>query len=197
MKRTTAATRTLPPTFTSLYRLFLRTIAASVLNQPSATRELRKLWRPTFDGAARVIRTLQRGSISPGDREKLQRWHDIWEKRMDNTLSLLCVSAQSRGLPHVLTRNIHLLLKSYHRYAAQKRNFERQHWNGQLPPSSDRYKPRTVILGSRVVNQENKKAKWARVDDEAWGAIGEVVLMAEGKHGISLGRFQNEERKTA
>lgn len=77
------ASRRLPPTFTSLYRLFIRTSSASVLHQKRATRNLRRLWRPTFDGAASAIHQLQDEKIDPTTRNSLQNWLEVWNHRSE------------------------------------------------------------------------------------------------------------------
>ena len=71
----------LPSSFLSLYRLFLRSTAASVLSQPEATSLLRKQWRPVFSQAAVVMRQLDRNDVSPEQRQALTHWLTEWEKR--------------------------------------------------------------------------------------------------------------------
>ena len=72
----------LPATFTSLYRLFLRASSASVLHHTVATRNLRRLWRPTFDGAATVAKRLH-VSQDVTERSRLRDWLNTWEKRSE------------------------------------------------------------------------------------------------------------------
>ncbi|KAH9949277.1 hypothetical protein B0H21DRAFT_146941 [Amylocystis lapponica] len=98
----------------------------------------------------------------------------------------------SRGLPHQLTRNLGRLFNAYHYYISRKGAHKRTHWNGQLSPNADAYKPKVVRVGSRQQFQSEKKARWVQTDDQAWGALGEVIMMAEGKHRISLGRIRRE-----
>ena len=71
-------TQKLPPTFTSLYRLFLRTTSAAVLHHPNSKRNLRRLWRPIFNTAASVIDQIQQDSP---ERQKLEHWFRIWNTR--------------------------------------------------------------------------------------------------------------------
>lgn len=71
----------LPSTFTSLYRLFLRTSSASVLQQRQAKRNLRKLWRPVFDDAVLVIKKLQNAPSSVAEQDSLEKWLKVWETR--------------------------------------------------------------------------------------------------------------------
>lgn len=71
----------LPPSFTSVYRLFLRATSSSVLNHRSSTRRLRRLWRPTFSQAADVIRRLQSLSNTDKDAHVLTDWLKVWQER--------------------------------------------------------------------------------------------------------------------
>jgi hypothetical protein len=76
-------TTRLPSTFTSLFRLFLRTTSATVLHHTAAKHSLRKLWRPSFTQAARVIRQLENVAMDASERDKLQIWLDSWERRSE------------------------------------------------------------------------------------------------------------------
>ncbi|KAH7921026.1 hypothetical protein BV22DRAFT_1020178 [Leucogyrophana mollusca] len=179
----------LPPSFTSLYRLLLRASSASVLQKPSATRSLRALWRPTFEHAAQVICALQHNTENPTERDKLRTWLDIWERRMDNTLSLLTTSAQSRGLPHQLTRNLSWLRKAHVNWVKDRYYGHKQPWKPQLPVSSPEYKLKSLVPETtRANNQLAKNRRYRQFDEKSWDALGEVVRMAEGHHQISLGR---------
>ncbi|KAH7906627.1 hypothetical protein BJ138DRAFT_1015906 [Hygrophoropsis aurantiaca] len=180
----------LPQSFTSLYRLLLRTSSVSVLHKPSASRRLRALWRPTFEHAAQVIRTLQNGSENPGEQEQLQIWLRIWEQRMDNTLSLLATSAQSRGLPHQLTRNLSWLRKS-HATWVKDRYYAHKPWKPQLPETSPEYERKPIVpKTSKAQDIQTKNRRFRLFDEKSWDAFGEVVRMAEGRHQISLGRIR-------
>jgi hypothetical protein len=71
---------TLSSTFSSLYRLFLRTSSASVLHHPAARIALRKTWRPTFEGALLVIHKLQNDPApSATERKTMEDWLVKWE----------------------------------------------------------------------------------------------------------------------
>ncbi|PCH35723.1 hypothetical protein WOLCODRAFT_140046 [Wolfiporia cocos MD-104 SS10] len=181
----TSAGGRLPPSFTSLYRLFLRTSAVSVLGHRPAFRQLRILWRPCFESAAQVLHRVQRTS-GDQERERLQRWYNVWEARMDNTLSLLSVSARSRGLAHRATRNLQSVMRARSAGGVQK-----QKWNPQLSPSSEHYKPITIVRGTRAGNRLDKIKQSAQVEENAWNALGEAITMAEGRDGITLGRLRN------
>lgn len=72
---------TLPSNFTSLYRLFLRTTSAAVLHHPKSTRNLRRIWRPTFNAAASVIYQIRHERRDSLERQKLEHWFGIWNTR--------------------------------------------------------------------------------------------------------------------
>ncbi|KAF9816801.1 hypothetical protein IEO21_03881 [Rhodonia placenta] len=182
----------LPPTFTGLYRLFLRTAAASVLHKRAACSRIRRLWRPTFEVAAQVIRRHLSVSTTDPERRRLEWWYRVWERRIDNTLSLLAVSAQSRGLAHRLTSNLNLLQREHEFQATRLGAYEHAHyWNPKLPVMSEYYQPKPMASGPRANRKEDKKDRWRKLDMKAWGALGEAITMAEGRDGISLGRIKN------
>ncbi|EGO00811.1 hypothetical protein SERLA73DRAFT_178752 [Serpula lacrymans var. lacrymans S7.3] len=181
----------LPRSFISLYRLFLRTAGAAVLQHPGATSNIRRLWRPTFEGAAQVTRQLQCNSVTARERENLERWLADWENRMDNSLSLLCTSAQSSGVSHRLTRNLNRIIRSHRDWVRREYCNHRQTWRPQLDPSSPEYLPKPIPLeGSRPGKAQEKKRKIRQFDENGWKALGEVVRMAEGRHSITLGRIR-------
>ena len=114
---------------------------------------------------------------------------------VDNTLSMLYTSAQSRGLPHKLTRNLSLLLYANAEWW-ERRNFSpTQYWNPRLPPSSPRYHPPQMEIEAPSKKDE-KITRRKDFDDKAWGALGQVVRMAEGRHHISLGTMTLSKRKS-
>jgi hypothetical protein len=69
----------LPPSFTSVYRLLLRTSSAAVLHHKTATRYVRTLWKPTFREAATIILRLHNPTLGAAEKEKLERWLCLWE----------------------------------------------------------------------------------------------------------------------
>jgi hypothetical protein len=71
----------LPPSFTSLYRLFLRASSASVLHQNAARKQLRRLFRPVFDAAARVVGDLQSNQLSRSERTRREHFLNIFQQR--------------------------------------------------------------------------------------------------------------------
>lgn len=71
----------LPPSFTSLYRLFLRASSASVLHQNASRKQLRRLFRPVFDAAARVVGDLQSNQLSRSERMNLEHFLNTFNQR--------------------------------------------------------------------------------------------------------------------
>ncbi|KAJ7133742.1 hypothetical protein C8R43DRAFT_644917 [Mycena crocata] len=161
----------LPSEFTSLYRLFLRTAAASVLHQPQATKSLRKLWRPVFEDAARVTTRLQADALSAAYRNDLEIWLQTWHLRVDNTLVLLYNSCTTRGLSHQLTRNLSFLLQR-----------EQDRINKRKPRE---WKPDSLPT-TKVLKVEQRQQREAA---HGWDALEEVVRMAEGRNELSLGKM--------
>ncbi|KZT72434.1 hypothetical protein DAEQUDRAFT_743803 [Daedalea quercina L-15889] len=188
----TSSTR-LPAEFTSLYRLFLRAIGASVMNKAYPTKRLRRIWRPSFDSAARVIHRLQGTSLDANERLTLQQWYSAWEARTDKTLTLLSISARSRGLAHRLTCNLGRLASSYddtimHGHPDDADNLP---WKPDL--SSDLYAPRDNSPPGYPLRGRNEDRDFRRkIGTEVWSAFGEVIRMAEGRDGVSLGRIASK-----
>ncbi|KIM82415.1 hypothetical protein PILCRDRAFT_70613 [Piloderma croceum F 1598] len=178
----------LPPHFTSFYRLFLRATSAAVLHHSRSTRALRRVWRPTFHGAAEVIHRLQSCSRESPKRKELESWLKLWNARMDSTLNLLYSSSQTRGLSHELTGNMAEIQHHYLKWAQRHFNGPWSIWKPQLDPTDPAYSPMHIIEKSRQ-RGERKKQRQSVFDRNAWGALGEVVRMAEGRDGVSLGRM--------
>lgn len=103
--------------------------------------------------------------------------------QVDNTLSLLYSSSQSRGLPHRLTRNLVSLVYSQ-KYILEHEKFP--DWNPKLPIDSPNYDP--VQNELRLRKKTLMKAQQDGLNKKAWAALGEVVQMSEGRDGVSLGR---------
>ncbi|KAI0359213.1 hypothetical protein OH77DRAFT_1012021 [Trametes cingulata] len=181
--RNTPAPPPLPPTFRSLYRLFLRATAASVLAHPDGTLRLRKLWRPVFDHATQTIRQMEDDRLPPARRDAFTRWYRQWEKRMDNTLSLLYSSAISRGLPHRVTQNLHRMIQA-NGTLRDPSGPSKKPWRGYLPADSPEYQRR------RVKHPTPMQMELRMHFHAAPRTLGEIVGMAEGWGGLSLGRTQ-------
>lgn len=188
-------THKLPPSFTSLYRLFLRASSASVLHHRVAARHVRKLWKPTFREAAIVTHKLQSPGLRASEKEQLERWRCLWELSsefqlgilaqssmliivVDRTLSLLVTSAQSRGLAHKLTRNLSFLHFGFQSYQTYTRYGLTPTWN----PQQREYRPVRPARPSQI--------RAEKFDSQSWGALEETARMAEGKSGLSLGRME-------
>ncbi|KAL1741750.1 hypothetical protein HDZ31DRAFT_44764 [Schizophyllum fasciatum] len=170
----------LPTTFKSLYRLTLRTASAAVLHHPHATRYLRQLYRPAFEDAIGAVTRLQAASSSPHTRRDitlLRNWYVEWGHRVDNALSLMYHASTARGLPHRLTRNLGLLSFS-----------ERERLNQRVFPLW-RADGQQKTLGKAQRKTEKERA-YAWTDQGAWSSVEQVARMAEGRHGMSLGRIQ-------
>ncbi|KAL1700678.1 hypothetical protein EV121DRAFT_283204 [Schizophyllum commune] len=163
-----------------LYRLTLRTASAAVLHHPHATRYLRQLYRPAFDDAVAAVTRLQNASSGSDKKEdiaRLRRWYLEWGQRVDNALSLMYYSSTSRGLPHRLTRNLGLLSFS-----------ERERLNQRLFPVWRSDQPEKAL--GKALRKTEKEQAYASTDHGAWSAVEQVARMAEGRHGMSLGRIQ-------
>ncbi|EIW54015.1 uncharacterized protein TRAVEDRAFT_153968 [Trametes versicolor FP-101664 SS1] len=173
----------LPPTFRSLYRLFLRATAASVLAHPDATSRLRKSWRAVFDHAANAVRQMEDARLSADQRDSLTHWYVQWESRMDNTISLLHSSAVSRGLPHQVTRNLSRMMDANCTLRDPSLP-NKKPWRGQLSSDAPEYKRKRVKPTSPT--QEEQKALFRACPR----LLGDIVGMAEGWGGLSLGRTQ-------
>lgn len=185
----------LPLSFTSLYRLFLRTSSASVLHHRAATRYVRAQWKPTFREAAVVIHKLQSPTLEISEKEQLEKWRSLWELSsefqvviraqssklifvVDRTLSLLITSAQSRGLAHRLTRNLSFLHVGFKRYQERTRYGLTRSWD----PKQKEYKPPREARPSQL--------RADKFDGQNWGALEETARMAEGKSRLTLGRME-------
>jgi hypothetical protein len=77
--------------FRGLYRVFLRTLGASVLEKPGARRNLRDVWRQSFKDAARALKALDGLEMAKANARvahkaspqaaKLRIWLADWEQR--------------------------------------------------------------------------------------------------------------------
>lgn len=99
---------------------------------------------------------------------------------MDNTLALLYTSSQSRGLSHKITRNLSFLVLGEHQRLIACRTYKA--WEPQIP--ADPLKPLKPI----DKKQQKKKELEAFVAN-AWAPLSQVVKMAEGRDGVSMGRL--------
>jgi hypothetical protein len=81
----------------------------------------------------------------------------------------------------------HLSWAQHHYYAIAST------WRPQLGLNDPAYSCKDTP--TRKDRTREKKKEQADFDRNAWGALGEVVRMAEGRDGISLGRMNFVERK--
>ncbi|KAJ8503352.1 hypothetical protein ONZ45_g10935 [Pleurotus djamor] len=162
-----------PSSFKSAYRLLLRACSASVLHHRGATRNLRKLYRPTFDEAVEVIKEIQTNP-PPHRQQKLEEWLNHWNKTIDNTLLMLYNSSISRGIPHQVTRNLALLA------LGQRQRLTSQSYKRWVPPSRQQPPPKQ--------SKEKKRVQWESMDENAWSALSHTIKMAEGRQGLCLGK---------
>lgn len=175
----------LPASFTSLYRLFLRTASASVLHHRSARLNLITRWRPIFDAAAKVTKELEyspQGSTSTWRQERID-WLKIWNERVDHTLALLYTSCHSRGLPHQLVRNL-----SYLQGSEKERMLQIQGRRKAWDPRNKALLTKIPTVKLKDLNALAKKQKEAQFESNADGALSEVIRMAEGCGNLTLGR---------
>ncbi|KAF8312209.1 hypothetical protein DL93DRAFT_1325060 [Clavulina sp. PMI_390] len=184
----------LPPSFRSLYRITLRALSASVAHHRAAARNMRRLYRPTFDQAAAV-------HMSPASMERAS-WLAEFDKRMDNTIAFLIVSATVNSTAHKVTQSsalqLHAQLASSHSSSSSS--------SSSLPsPSSspllnegpvikwDPLNPSHAadLAAKRAARRAKTSERKKRIADAAvrneW-AVREVRSMAEGMGGIVLGR---------
>ncbi|KIJ66064.1 hypothetical protein HYDPIDRAFT_87182 [Hydnomerulius pinastri MD-312] len=181
----------LPSSFKSLYRLVLRTTSASVLHHTTPRRSIRKLWRPVFDGAVQAIRNLQDHQLPQSERLRCEQSLDIFQRRMDNTLTLLSNSASSRGLSHQVVRNLNLLRNAHVRWVRSSYYSQRWAWQPQLPPTAPEYSSKSLIPKSnREATLQAQRRQSRQTDERCWNALGEAVKMAESRHGLLLGRIR-------
>uniref|UniRef100_A0A0W0F5P5 Fungal-type protein kinase domain-containing protein n=1 Tax=Moniliophthora roreri TaxID=221103 RepID=A0A0W0F5P5_MONRR len=157
----------LPSTFTSLYRLFLRTTSASVLHYSPATRNLRQLWRPVFVDVAQNIKKIQDDATAASSRREMQKYIEEWESRMDNTLKFLYTSATSRGLSHRVIRNLSLLVLSEY----QRNSVKLPVWNPRLAPDSNEY---SIEMTHKNMNKLEKRQHAKEFDKKAVNALDQM-----------------------
>lgn len=105
---------------------------------------------------------------------------------VNETLSLLHKSSHTRGLPHRVVNHLSVLAQS---------EYQRS-WNSRLPPNSPQLRiiPKDLREAKREFNKLMRRHRLDRMDENAWGALGEVIYMAEGMGGLMLGRTPNERR---
>ena len=109
---------------------------------------------------------------------------------VNNTLSFLLTSSLSRGLSHRVTSNLFLLSRSNHPWNLAMNKLNQRTWNPQLSPDSPEYslQPPSVFSTTarkRAIKQESIN----EMDNKVWGALGEVLDMAQGRDGLVMGKL--------
>jgi len=66
-------------------------------------------------------------------------------------------------------------------------------WKPNLAPGAPQYQAQRPDAKER--RKKAKEGKFRAVSETAWGALGEVVGIAEGRHRISLGKMTLREKK--
>ncbi|KAL5512493.1 hypothetical protein ACEPAG_3146 [Sanghuangporus baumii] len=130
--------------------------------------------------------------------ENLKGWLKAFDERINNTLSFLLTSSQSRGLPNEVVKRLVFLSQSNYHWTAERLlvSGRTREWEPQLDPKSPEYSTLPPSLyANNIVKSTEKKAKQADFDAKCWGALGEVVQMAEARDALSLGRIRFKPRK--
>ncbi|KZV84638.1 hypothetical protein EXIGLDRAFT_776311 [Exidia glandulosa HHB12029] len=174
----------------SAYRLTLRAISASVMHQSRSTHAIRRLYGPTFRGAAQVAQALRDDQLQPAERTRLTGWLRTWNARVDETLKMLLNSAQSHGLTSKITRNLSHIQCMYMDIEDYRISRTHGEWDSQRP-DEDRQR---LIPKPKAVE---KKKEEREIEDKGWGPLSQVILMAENTAGVHLGRltFNKEMRR--
>jgi hypothetical protein len=110
---------------------------------------------------------------------------------VDHTLSIITNAAVSRGLTHKITRNLRWLRQSHVLWVEKSYYSHKPFWKPQLPSTSTQYQPYSLPTpGSKhdLILGRNRKTRL--FDEQCSNALGEVIKMAEGRHGIILGRLR-------
>lgn len=192
----------LPAELTSLYRIFLRATSAAVLNNGPGTRGLRRVYRPTFEAAARAIQCAQDLESTSEEAQTVKLWLDEFDKRgksqicltisltpkrssANGTLELLHNAALSRGLPHRAILHLFHLSRSNHHWSSENQEYPIIAWSPQLRRDDPKYRP-----GWNMTSNQRKRKAEVDIASKAWNGLGEVIRMAEGRDGILLGKVR-------
>ena len=115
----------------------------------------------------------------------------FFEIVVDRTLSILVNAAVSRGLAHKLIRNLIWLRRGHVSWVERSYYSHKPFWKPQLPPSSTQYQPYSLPKpGSKHHRALGISRKTKLFDEKCSTALGEVIKMAEGRHGIILARLR-------
>ncbi|KAI0087100.1 hypothetical protein BDY19DRAFT_893492 [Irpex rosettiformis] len=165
--------------FKSVYRLFLRGTASATPQSTRSTKILRRHWRPIFEEAAMKMTRLNDPNCH-AEHAELSTWMRVWDKKLDNILSILYTSSHSHGLANRLTRNLSLLYTNIDSKPTG-------HWKPQYAPDDPRYRiPEPVQFEKAKVALQRRRGE---LEKQSWNALGEAIRMAESTNEISLGRI--------
>ena len=146
-----------------------------------------KSWLKAFDERSELIPFFNSVLLFPSS---------LYILSVNNTLSFLLTSSQSRGLSNdVVKRLVHLAQTNYH-WTSERLIGHTRVWNPKLDPKSPEYSTLPPSMyASNVVKVRERREKKAEFDAKCWGALGEVIRMAEARDGLSLGRIRFKLRR--
>lgn len=118
---------------------------------------------------------------------------------VDNTLTLLSISARTRGLSHRITRNLTHLASAYDLTGSYNPDEPPPlSWRPDLPTDSPQYMPRSIDPPGHlrpVTKRMQDMDLRIKLNKEIWSAFGEVINMAEARDNLSLGRIKPKRRR--
>lgn len=106
---------------------------------------------------------------------------------VDNTLALVTNSAQSRGLPFGVVRNLPKLERDAKLLATPLR--QRWKWNSFGALDDRMYKVFPVYSGTKEAKKLDAERARLAVIRTAFNPVGEVIKLAEGRDNLTLGRI--------
>lgn len=107
---------------------------------------------------------------------------------MDNTVALLTNSAQTRGLPLNLIRNLPSMERSAKQPPSSRRN-SRWKWNPIAAPNDKSYKVIPAFPGTKEAKTLASVTALRAATEIAYNPVGEVIKLAEGRDNLTLGRL--------
>ncbi|KAG9027979.1 hypothetical protein FS842_004827 [Serendipita sp. 407] len=163
------------------YRLTLRALSASVHHHPSATANLRRLYRPAFRSALlNYLRHEENYTTQSEDRIR------EWNERVDRTLSILHSSATSAGHCTRLMRNFAFLTDVY-RTRAWLDDVARQRRAGTWDTQA--------VESNSVPSKRSVKAPMDRdrIFLGGWSTLGEIAVATENDLRMIVGSQEQRE----
>ncbi|PVG02557.1 hypothetical protein CPB86DRAFT_865200 [Serendipita vermifera] len=159
----------------SAYRLTLRALSASVRHHPTATQNLRRLYRPAFVEAVATMESYIKEATTEKE-VSIQEWNE----RLNRTLLLLHSSATSAGQPKKLIKNLSLLTDAYHTRAYLDES--------ALKRKAGQWNPENIVKPSKLKNKTSANLARDEVHLNAWSSLGELALAAAGDLRIIVSR---------